>query len=274
MSNCEVISIANQKGGVGKTTTTFSLGVALAKQGKKVLLIDADSQGDLTSSMGWHNVDEIPNTLTTLMENYIEDNCTNIDELILHHKENVDLIPSNIDLASLEVRLVNEMKREEVMQNSIESLKDKYDYILIDCMPSLGMMTINALACSDKVIIPVQAEFLSTKGLNQLLHTVCKIKKNRINQGLEVGGILLTMVDERTNLAKNIRQDLEDIHGKIFKVFDNQIPRTIKVAETSSLGESILSYDEKGKVSQAYQNLAKEVLSIGKEKYRYSARDR
>lgn len=269
MPKCEVISIANQKGGVGKTTTTFSMGVALAKLGKKVLLIDADPQGDLTTYMGWHNNDEIPNTLTSLMEEYISDKETNFNELILKHKEGVDVIPSNIELASLEVSLIHEMKREEILKNSIESLKDKYDYILIDCMPSLGMITVNALACSDKVIIPLQSEFLSTKGMGQLLQTVLKIRKH-MNKDLDVAGILLTMVNERTNLAKNIRKELSETYGSVFKLYDTQIPRAIKVAESSSQGESIFSYDNNSKVALAYLNFAKEVLDNGKEKHRCS----
>ncbi len=270
MPKCEVIAIANQKGGVGKTTTTFSLGVALANKGKRVLLIDADPQGDLTTYMGWHNTDEIPITIATLMERTVSDREVKADEAILHHAEGLDVIPANLELSSMEVSLVNAMSREYTMKNSISSLKDKYDYILIDCMPSLGMVTINALACSDKVIIPVQSQFLATKGMGHLLQTVLKVRK-QINPDLKVGGILLTLVDERTNLAKNIRKELSETYGNVFKLFNTQIPRAIKVAESTSQGESILSYDKNSKVSLAYNNFAKEVLEDGqKEQHRSS----
>ena len=269
MSDCKIISIANQKGGVGKTTTTFSMGVALAKQGKKVLLIDADPQGDLTTCMGWHNNNDIPNTLKTLMEDYIESKDINYSDYILKHNEGVDVIPSNIELAAMEVRVMNEMGRERIMRNSIEPLRGSYDYILIDCQPSLGILTVNALTSSDEVIIPIQAEFLSTKGLNQLLNTTHKIVSNDLNKNLKVGGILITMVDERTNLAKSVREELVNNHGRVFRVFNTNIPRAIKTAEATSKGESILSYDQNGKVALAYQNLVKEVIN-GKDKHRCS----
>lgn len=270
MPKCEVIAIANQKGGVGKTTTTFNLGVALAHAGKRVLLIDSDPQGDLTTYMGIHDPDNIPVTLSTLMERSIRDEDINSFESILKHDEGVDLIPSNLELSSMEVSLVNAMSREYTLKNCISDLKNKYDYVLIDCMPSLGMITINALACADKVIIPVQSEFLAAKGMSHLMNTVIKVRK-QINPELKVGGILLTMVDGRTNLSKDIAQELKSTYGTVFKLYDTQIPRGVRAAESSRMGESVLSYDKTSKVAQKYIDFAKEVLEYErKEKTRNS----
>lgn len=259
MPKCEVIAIANQKGGVGKTTTTFDLGVALAHAGKRILLVDSDPQGDLTTYMGIHDPDNIPVTLSTLMERSIKDEDINSKEAILKHDEGIDLIPSNLELSSMEVSLVNAMSREFTLRNCLSDIKDKYDYVLIDCMPSLGMITINALACADKVIIPVQSEFLAEKGMSHLMNTVLKVRK-QINPNLKVGGILLTMVDGRTNLSKDIANELRSTYGTVFKLYDNQIPRGVKAAESSRMGESVLSYDSSSKVAQSYIDFAKEVL--------------
>ena len=263
MDNCKVIAITNQKGGVGKTTTTVNLGVGLSMyHDKKVLLIDADPQSSLTASLlKGQNPDQLEMTLTTVMEATIEDRP--IDEFsgILHHDEGVDLLPSNIELSGMETGLFNIMSREYVLRNYIDSVRKNYDYILIDCMPSLGMMTINALVAADSVIMPSQPSFLSTKGLNLLLHSINKIKRG-INPSLKIDGILFTMVNNRTNNAKDIIGAMRDTVGQNIRVFDTEIPHSVRAAECSVTGESIFTHDKGGKVAAAYEALTKEVESI------------
>lgn len=209
---CRVISVANQKGGVAKSTTTLNLGVGLARQGKKVLLIDADPQGSLTASLGYVEPDDIGTTLATIMMNIINDEEIAEEEGVLHHEEQVDLLPANIELSALEVTMSNVMSRELIMKEYIDTMRSRYDYILIDCMPSLGMMTINALVASDTVLIPVQAAYLPVKGLQQLIRTISMVKK-RLNRKLTIQGILLTMVDFRTNYAKDIASRVRETYG-------------------------------------------------------------
>ena len=265
MSQCRVIAVANQKGGVGKTTTTFSLGVALSKMGKKVLLVDADPQGDLTTYMGWYEQDKLPLTLADLMEQSMNDEPIRAKEAILHHKENVDLIPSNLDLSAMEMSLVNAMSREYTMRNCLSEVKKDYDYIILDCMPSLGMVTINALASADSVIIPIQSQYLAAKGMTHLLKTISKVKR-QINPDLKVDGALLTLVDKRTNLSKEMKVQLQENYGSLLKLFDTQIPLAIKTAESTSRGKSIFTYDKNSNVAEAYSSFAKEVVDIGKER--------
>lgn len=260
MSNkATVIAVVNQKGGTGKTTTCENLGIGLANEGKKVLLVDTDPQGSLTIALGNPRPDDLPVTLTDLMAKIMQDQPPLPKEGILSHEEGVDLVPANITLSGLEVSLVNAMSRETILKQYLETVKGQYDYILLDCMPSLGMLTVNALAASDQVLIPVQANYLSAKGPEQLLQTVNKVKR-QINPKLRIEGILLTMVDSRTNYAKEISTLIRDTYGSKLKVYDADIPRSVRAAEISAEGVSIFRHDPGGKVAEAYRSLTKEVL--------------
>ena len=253
------MAVVNQKGGTGKTTTCENLGIGLAREGKTVLLIDTDPQASLTISMGNPRPDELDVTLSDLMKKIMEEKPIEPGEGILSHGEGVDLLPANIELSGLEVSLVNSMSRETILKQYLDSVKDRYDYVLLDCMPSLGMLTINALAASNEVLIPVQAQYLSAKGLEQLLQTINKVRR-QINPRLKIEGILLTMVDSRTNYAKEISALIRDTYGRKIKVFETDIPHSVRAAEISAEGKSIFLHDPKGKVADAYRALTKEVL--------------
>lgn len=218
MSNCKTISVCNQKGGVGKTTTTVNLGVGLAMQGKKVLLIDADPQGDLTTCLGWQDTDGLGITLATKLTDVINETMTDPMVGILHHEEGVDLVPANLELSAMEFNLMNAMSRETTLKNYLSQVKNRYDYVIIDCMPSLGMVTLNALSAADSVIIPVQAQYLPAKGMTQLVQTISKVKKY-INPDIKIDGMLLTLVDSRTNLAKSTVEALRANFGNQIRMY-------------------------------------------------------
>ncbi len=259
---CKIIAIANQKGGVAKTTTTGNLGTGLARQGKRVLLIDADAQGSLTASLGYTEPDKIETTLATVMSHIVNEDIFEAGKGILKHNEGVDLLPANIELSGVEVSLVNIMGRENILKEYVSLVADRYDYILVDCSPSLGMVTINALVCADSVLIPVQAAYLPVKGLEQLIKTIGKVKR-QLNSRLEIEGILLTMVDERTNYARDISSMVRKAYGGSVKIFENSIPFSVRAAEISAEGTSIYQYAPKSKVALAYEALVKEVLQNG-----------
>lgn len=260
-----VIACCNQKGGTGKTTTVANLGIGLAMEGKKVLLTDCDPQGSLSISLGNPYPDRLPVTLATVIGKVLNDETIDPGEGLLHHDEGVDLMPANIELSGMEVSLVNAMSREKILKQYLDGVKRQYDYVLLDCMPSLGMLTVNALAAADSVLIPVQAQYLPAKGLEQLLQTINKVRR-QINPKLKIDGILLTMVDSRTTYAKEISALLRDTYGSKLKVFDVEIPHSVRAAEISAEGRSIFVHDPKGKVAEAYRELTKEVLKIEKQR--------
>ena len=256
----KTIAIVNQKGGVGKTVTAVNLAIGLANEGKKVIAIDMDAQGSLTVSLGYQEQDKIPITIATLMERIIDDEEINPTDGILHHNENIDLLPANIELSGLEVTLVNTMSRENILREYLKIIENDYDIAILDCSPSLGMLTINALAGADEVIIPVQAQYLSVKGMEQLFKTIAKVRK-QINTKLSIGGILITMADLRTNYTKDIITLLHNTYDGKIKIFKSIIPLSVRASEISAEGKSIYLHDPKGKVSQAYHNVVREVLS-------------
>jgi chromosome partitioning protein len=258
----KITAICNQKGGVTKTTTTANLGIGLAMLDKKVLLVDIDPQADLTTALGWPDSDALNMTLADIMEKTINDEDFGHYDAILRHDEGVDLIPSNIALSGMEMTLVNAMSREHTLKSYLSMIEHAYDHIIIDCPPSLSMLTINALAAADSVIVPVQAQYLPAKGMTQLMKTIGKVRK-QINPELKVDGVLLTLADMRTNLARATADTLRQQYGSLLKIYKTQIPIAVKAAEISAAGQSIFAYDKGSKVAKAYAEFTKEVLADG-----------
>ena len=267
MPKCKVIAVTNQKGGVGKTTTTENVAIGLARNGCNVLIVDFDPQGDLTSCLGWKNNDSLEHSVSSMLDDYINDNDINYESLILHHEEHVDLIPANIELADMDIRLVSVINREQTLSSCIEPLRDDYDFILIDCPPSLGMLTVNALSAADEVLIPVQTQYLPAKGMTKLLQTVGKVQR-KINSNLKITGIVMTLADLNTNLTKSTIETIRESFGKNIRVFDTIIPKATKASEASISGKSIYAYAKDSKVALAYANLTKELINNQKVKHK------
>ena len=253
----KVISVANQKGGVGKTTTTVNLATLLAKKGKKVLLIDTDPQGNATSGLGITKELELSVYDILVGETTFEET---VQETAI---KNLKVCPSNISLAGAEVELVSMMSREQRLKVKLDEVKEQYDYILIDCPPSLGLVTLNAFTASDSVLIPVQCEYFALEGLGQLLNTVNLVKKH-LNKNLEIEGALLTMYDARTNLSNQVVKEVKKYFED--KVYKTVIPRNVRLSEAPSYGMPISIYDPKSKGAKAYEKFTKELLKINSEK--------
>lgn len=250
----KVISICNQKGGVGKTTTTINLGAALAGYGRRVLLVDLDPQGALSAGLGIAH-HELENTVHNLL---VEPRASMDDVLMRTRVDNLDLIPSNIDLSAAEIQLVNEVGREHTLARALHPVLDRYDYVLIDCQPSLGLLTVNALACSDAVIIPMECEYFSLRGLALLTDTVSKVR-DRLNPKLNVSGIVVTIFDTRTLHSREVMARVVEVFGD--QVFHTVITRTVRFPETSVAGEPITTWAPKSTGAQAYTSLAREVIA-------------
>lgn len=226
------------------------------------MLVDADPQGDLTTALGWNDADNLPITLATQMQKILQDEPFVYNEGILHHEEGVDTIPTNIELSGMEISLVNAMSREQTLKLYLSDLKKDYDYILIDCMPSLGMLTINALVAADSVIVPVQAQYLPLKGMTQLMKTIGKVQR-QLNPELKIDGALLTLADMRTRLARATAYNLNATYGQYIRIFKTVIPVATTAAESSAAGKSIYTYDKDGTVAQAYAEFTREVMQCG-----------
>ncbi len=252
----KIIAFSNQKGGVGKTTTCVNLSAYLAAMGQKILIVDLDPQGNATSGIGIDKHNK-PKTIYNVV-----DGDAQIEEVILHtYLENLDIIPSTVDLAGIEIGIVQKPAREKILKNILSKIQDNYDFILIDCPPSLGLLTVNALTAADTILIPIQCEFYALEGLSQLMNTI-RLVKHHLNNSLDVEGVVLTMMDGRSNLIAQVGSEILKFFGK--KVFETSIPRSIRLAEAPSHGQAILTYDFNSKGANAYLLFAEEFLTRNK----------
>jgi chromosome partitioning protein len=256
---CKTIAVSNLKGGVGKTMTAASLGFGLARQGAKTLLLDMDSQHSLTVSFGVSEPQKLTATVATVMGDLMAERGFDLTAGIIHHSEGADLLPANNGLTGVELALVQAMGRESVLRRYIDEVKPSYDYIIMDCSPTLGLLTINALAAADSVIVPVAPKYLDALGLEQLLKSIAQIRR-QINSNLAIGGILLTMADRRATFTREVIASIESAYGGKIKIFGESVPHSVRAAETSAQGVSIYSHDPKGKVAAAYSALTREVM--------------
>ncbi len=261
MANCKVIAVANQKGGVGKSTSVYCIGAGLAMDGRKVLLVDVDPQGDLTKMLGQRRPHDLPHTLSEQMNAVVQNQSGPEHPEILHHPEGFDFVPANRRLSAVEVGLVNVMSRETVLKRYLEGIKGNYDYVLLDCRPSLGMLVINALSASDYVLIPVQADYLAAEDMTELVGTVQSIRQ-QINPKLKIGGVFLTMAND-TNFRRDIVAGVKEYFGKYLPVLEAVIPSTVRLAEISTADKSIFRHEPNGRAARAYGTLVKEVEGIG-----------
>lgn len=251
-----IIAITNQKGGVGKTTTAINLAACVAELGKKVLVIDTDPQGNMTTGFGIEK-NEIENTVYDLMLG----ECSIKECIIPDVKENLSVIPANINLAAVEIELVDQPRKEYILKNEIDWVKDQYDFIFIDCPPSLSILTVNSMTAADSVLVPIQCEFYAMEGLGQLIHTVNLVKK-KINPELSMEGVVFTMYDSRTNLSEDV---VQNVKGALEEhIFETPIPRNVRLAEAPSHGQPINEYDSRSTGAEAYRKLAEELINLHK----------